>query len=240
MPGLSMARPRAPVYLLSSQQEESKTRRFGLSNQSQVDMRLPVVFNKVFTSSMFSMLLISVVASQAQGQTLGRPAVSLNSAHFNPGISAQARVRTISPIPVQVHPANPAQIRPFTNPMESRSLSNPLNNNPILNQPGQNATSGIQTQSPAARNLSPGATVGTLGPTVETAARTAVAGYSVPEVRQVQTALRRMGYYRGDVDGDFGANTQNALENYQVNTGEPVTGTLSQGVLSRLGVTAPR
>ena len=238
-----MARPRAPVYPLSSHQEESKTRRFGLSNQCQVDMRLPVVVNKVFTSSMFSMLLISVIASQAQGQTLGRPAVSLNSAHFNPGISAQARVRTISPIPVQVHPANPAQIRPFTNPMESRSLSNPLtnplNNNPILNQPGQNPTSGIQTRSPAARNLSPGATVGTLGPTVETAARTAVAGYSVPEVRQVQSALRRMGYYRGDVDGDFGANTQNALENYQVNTGEPVTGTLSQGVLSRLGV-APR
>ncbi len=201
-------------------------------------MRIPVIVSRVFISSMFSTLLISVTASQAQGQTLGRPAVSLNSAHFNPGISAQARVRTISPIPVQVHPANLAQIRPFTNPMESRSLSNPLNNNPILNQPGQNATSGIQTQSPAARNLSPGATVGTLGPTVETAARTAIAGYSVPEVRQVQTALRRMGYYRGDVDGDFGANTQNALENYQVNTGEPVTGTLSQGVLSRLGVTA--
>jgi len=139
---------------------------------------------------------------------------------------------------VQVHPANPAQIRPFTNPMVSGSLSNPLNNNPILNQPGQRPTSGLQTQSPAAKNLSPGATVVTPGSTVETATQTAVAGYSVPEVRQVQTALRRLGYYRGDVDGDFGANTQNALENYQVNTGEPVTGTLSQGVLSRLGVAA--
>jgi hypothetical protein len=201
-------------------------------------MRLPVVVSRVLTGSIFSMLLISVTASQAQGQVLGRSAVSLGSAHFNPGISAQARVRTISPNPVQVHPANPAQIRPFTNPTEFRSFSNPLNNNPILNLPGQSATTGIQTQSPTARSLSPGATVGIRVPTVETAARTAVAGYSVPEVRQVQTALRRMGYYRGDVDGDFGANTQNALENYQVSTGEPVTGTLSQGVLSRLGVTA--
>jgi hypothetical protein len=201
-------------------------------------MRLPVVVSRVLTGSIFSTLLISVTASQAQGQVLGRSAVSLSSAHFNPGISAQARVRTISPNPVQVHPANPAQIRPFTNTTEFRSFSNPLNNNPILNLPGQSATTGIQTQSPTARSLSPGATVGIRVPTVETAARTAVAGYSVPEVRQVQTALRRMGYYRGDVDGDFGANTQNALENYQVSTGEPVTGTLSQGVLSRLGVTA--
>src|ERR1700722_12721194 len=201
-------------------------------------MRLPVVVSRVLTGSIFSMLLISVTASQAQGQVLGRSAVSLSSAHFNPGISAQARVRTISPNPVQVHPANPAPIRPFTNTTEFRSFSNPLNNNPILNLPGQSATIGIQTQSPAARSLSPGATVGIRVPTVETTARTAVAGYSVPEVRQVQTALRRMGYYRGDVDGDFGANTQNALENYQVSTGEPVTGTLSQGVLSRLGVTA--
>jgi hypothetical protein len=202
-------------------------------------MRLPVVVSRVLTSSMFTMLLISVTASQAQGQALGRSAVSLSSAHFNPGISAQPRVRTMSPNPVQVHPANSAQIRPFTNTTtEFRSFSNPLNNNPILNLPGQSATTGVQTQSPAARSLSPGATVGIRVPTVETATRTAVAGYSVPEVRQVQTALRRMGYYRGDVDGDFGANTQNALENYQVSTGEPVTGTLSQGVLSRLGVTA--
>jgi hypothetical protein len=183
-------------------------------------------------------LLISVTASRLEAGNLVRPAVSLNNAHFNPGIGAQARVRTTSPIVVHVHPANPAQIRPFANAMESRSLYNPLNNNPILNPPGQNATSGLQTQSPTPKNLSPGATVGTPGPTVETATRTAVAGYTVAEVRQVQTALRRMGYYRGDVDGDFGANTQNALENYQVSTGEPVTGTLSQGVLSRLGVSA--
>ena len=121
------------------------------------------------------------------------------------------------------------QRRP-ANAMESRSLYDPLNKNPILNPPGQHVTPGLQTPSQAVKNLP-------AGPTVETATRTAVAGYSVPEVRQVQTALRRLGYYRGDVDGDFGENTQNALESYQTSTGEPVTGTLNQGVLSRLGVT---
>ena len=52
----------------------------------------------------------------------------------------------------------------------------------------------------------------------------------------MQTALRRLGYYRSDVDGDFGENTQSAIEKYQLSAGEPVTGTLNQGVLSRLGV----
>jgi Putative peptidoglycan binding domain len=200
-------------------------------------MRLPDAVIRVLATSMFSTLLFSVMASRMEAGNLGRPAVSLNNAHFNSGIGVQAKVRATSPFVVHVHPATPAQIRPFANAMESRSLYNPLNNNPLLNPPGQRPTSRLQTQSPAATNLSPGAAVGTSGRTIETQTRTSVAGYSVPEVRQVQTALRRLGYYRGDVDGDFGVNTQNALENYQVSTGEPVTGTLSQGVLSRLGVT---
>jgi peptidoglycan hydrolase-like protein with peptidoglycan-binding domain len=74
-----------------------------------------------------------------------------------------------------------------------------------------------------------------LGTTVESADRTAVNGYSLGQVRQVQQALHRLGYYNGDVDGDFGPNTQNALERYQLSAGEPVTGTLTLGVLGRLG-----
>jgi len=192
-------------------------------------MRLPDAVSGVL-ASMFSMLLFSITASRMEAGNIGRPAVSLNVPHFNAGIGAQARVRTTSPIVVHVHPGNAAQIRPFANAMESRSLYDPLNNNPILNPPGQHVTPGLQTPSQAVKNLP-------AGPTVETATRTAVAGYSVQEVRQVQTALRRLGYYRGDVDGDFGENTQNALESYQISAGEPVTGTLNQGVLSRLGVT---
>jgi len=75
-----------------------------------------------------------------------------------------------------------------------------------------------------------------LGTTVEALDRTAVNGYTVGTVRQVQQALHRLGYYNGDVDGDFGSSTQNALERYQVGAGEPVTGTLNLSVLSRLGV----
>jgi peptidoglycan hydrolase-like protein with peptidoglycan-binding domain len=238
-------------------------------------MRIPDSVSRVLASSAFSMLLFSVTASRLEAGNLVRPAVSLNTAHFNPGIGAQARVSTMSPTVVHVQPTSPTVVHvqptsptvvhvqptspmavhvqptspmavhvqpasstPITNATESSTLNNPINNNPILNPPGQRETSGPRTQSPAARNLSPSATVGTPGTTVETATRTAVAGYSVQQVRQVQSSLQRLGYYRGNVDGDFGQNTQNALQNYQVRTGVPVTGTLSEGVLSQLGVTA--
>ena len=75
-----------------------------------------------------------------------------------------------------------------------------------------------------------------MGTTVETMNRTAVNGYTVGQVRQVQQALHRLGYYSGSVDGDFGPNTQNALQRYQLSAGEPVTGTLTRGTLGRLGV----
>lgn len=217
------------TFLVVNRKRNQTIRRFGLSNQSQLDMRLQDAVSGVL-ASMFSMLLFSTAATRMEAGNIGRPAVSLNVAHFNAGIGAQARVRTTSPIVVHVQPGNAAQIRPFANAMESRSLYDPLNNNPILNPPGQLVTPGHQIPSQSVKSLP-------VGPTVETATRSAVAGYSVPEVRQVQTALRRLGYYRGDVDGDFGENTQNALESYQSSTGEPVTGTLNQGVLSRLGVT---
>jgi hypothetical protein len=79
-----------------------------------------------------------------------------------------------------------------------------------------------------------------LGTTVASADLTAAHGYTVQQVRQVQQALRRLGYYSGSVDGSFGPSTQNAVESYQMKTGEPVTGTLTLGVLSRLGVSLNR
>jgi hypothetical protein len=61
-------------------------------------------------------------------------------------------------------------------------------------------------------------------------------GYSNEMVRQVQTVLKRLGYYRGQVDGQFGSSTQDALQSYQSGTSQPVTGILDRGTLSGLGV----
>ena len=183
------------------------------------------------------MLLFVGTVSPVEGQHLGRPVVVLNNAHFSAGTGAQSRVRTGSPVVVHVPHVNPAQIRPFANSLAFRSLSDRANN-PALQ--GENRNPAL-AENPALRThnqivVTPNRSA--VGTTIETKDRAAVLGNSVSEVRQVQTALRRLGYYRGEVDGDFGVNTQNALESYQVSAGEPVTGTLTQGVLSRLGVTA--
>jgi hypothetical protein len=63
-------------------------------------------------------------------------------------------------------------------------------------------------------------------------------GYNSETVRQVQTALRQLGYYHGQVDGQFGSGTQDALENYQLKANRPATGLLDRQTLSQLGVEA--
>jgi peptidoglycan hydrolase-like protein with peptidoglycan-binding domain len=43
----------------------------------------------------------------------------------------------------------------------------------------------------------------------------------------VQTALRQLGYYHGQIDGQFGPLSQSALQNYQLKTKQPATGLLT-------------
>jgi Putative peptidoglycan binding domain len=208
-------------------------------------MRIPYAVSRVVAGSLLSTLLFAVTTPRMQGQSLGRPVMVLNHAHFNAGIGAKLGVRTGSPIVVPAPHVDPVQIKPFANTLPFHSLYDPLDNNPLDNNPaleGQNPNPAVvehpmlptDNQSVLAPNRS------ALGTTIETKDRAAVLGYSVSEVREVQTALRRLGYYQGAIDGDFGVNTLNALESYQLSAGEPITGTLTQGVLSRLGVTARR
>ena len=137
-----------------------------------------------------------------------------------------------APVAIHVPQVHLSQARSFANTQAYNSLYNPLGNNPLVNPP-------LEQPNPATRHrvqvVTPQRNV-PLGTTVETMSRTAVNGYTVGQVRQVQQALHRLGYYNGDVDGDFGPNTQNALQRYQISAGEPVTGTLTRGVLGRLGV----
>jgi len=137
-----------------------------------------------------------------------------------------------APVAIHVPQVHLSQAQSFANSQQYNSLYNPLGNNPLVNQP-------IEQPNPALRSRPEVVTperVVPLGTTVETLNRTAVNGYTVGQVRQVQQALHRLGYYNGSVDGDFGPNTQNALQRYQISAGEPVTGTLTRSVLGRLGV----
>ena len=56
---------------------------------------------------------------------------------------------------------------------------------------------------------------------------TSSASYTGETIRQVQTALRTLGYYHGQIDGQFGPLSQSALQNYQLKTKQPATGLLT-------------
>jgi peptidoglycan hydrolase-like protein with peptidoglycan-binding domain len=67
---------------------------------------------------------------------------------------------------------------------------------------------------------------------------TSSASYTGETIRQVQTALRQLGYYHGQIDGQFGPLSQSALQNYQLKTNQPATGLFDRQSLSQLGVSA--
>jgi peptidoglycan hydrolase-like protein with peptidoglycan-binding domain len=53
---------------------------------------------------------------------------------------------------------------------------------------------------------------------------------------QVQDNLRRLGYYRGVVDGIIGEGTRSAIRSYQIDRGLPVTGRVDRALLQDLGL----
>lgn len=57
-----------------------------------------------------------------------------------------------------------------------------------------------------------------------------------PEVRQVQERLRNWGYMKGDVDGEFGQQTFNAVKLFQQRNGIRVTGTVDTATRNALGL----
>jgi len=52
--------------------------------------------------------------------------------------------------------------------------------------------------------------------------------------RQIQQALRRLDYYKGSVDGNFGRRTRAAIRRFQHEIGADTTGHLTAGEANRL------
>jgi peptidoglycan hydrolase-like protein with peptidoglycan-binding domain len=57
-------------------------------------------------------------------------------------------------------------------------------------------------------------------------------------VRNVQRRLRVLGFYRGAVDGAWGAGTQSAIERFQQGRGLQATGQLNPATAAALGLDA--
>lgn len=56
------------------------------------------------------------------------------------------------------------------------------------------------------------------------------------EVRQIQTKLKRWGYYNGNVDGIFGSQTQAAVRYFQSKNGLAVDGIAGKNTLAAMGI----
>lgn len=56
------------------------------------------------------------------------------------------------------------------------------------------------------------------------------------EVRQIQTKLKRWGYYKGNVDGIFGSGTQAAVRYFQSKNGLAVDGIAGKNTLAAMGI----
>jgi peptidoglycan hydrolase-like protein with peptidoglycan-binding domain len=60
--------------------------------------------------------------------------------------------------------------------------------------------------------------------------------YEDSTVAAVQEQLAQQGYYRGEIDGIFGAETRRAVVRYQSDQGLRVTGNLNTDTLGALGL----
>jgi hypothetical protein len=69
-----------------------------------------------------------------------------------------------------------------------------------------------------------------------TSYRSSRATYSDDLAIDVQRALRRSGYYYGDIDGDIGPESRSAIREYQRDRGLPATGRIDSSLLRALRI----
>jgi len=63
-------------------------------------------------------------------------------------------------------------------------------------------------------------------------------GSTGPEVREIQTRLKKWGYYTGSVDGIYGTATKNAVKYFQRKNGLTVDGIAGKQTLAAMGISS--
>ena len=63
-------------------------------------------------------------------------------------------------------------------------------------------------------------------------------GSSGSEVREIQTRLKRWGYYKGNIDGIYGSKTISAVRYFQRNNGLKVDGIAGKETLAAMGISS--
>ncbi|WP_158295456.1 peptidoglycan-binding domain-containing protein [Crenalkalicoccus roseus] len=103
---------------------------------------------------------------------------------------------------------------------------------------GLQVTGQLNPATAATLGLSPAALVGDGRERIAAPAAGAIAGDTLgaEAVRQVQSRLRSLGYYRAEVDGIWGPRTQAAIEEFQQGRGLQATGQLNPATVQALGL----
>jgi hypothetical protein len=197
----------------------------------------------------FLVLAMVTCASELMGQThfQVRPITIQHAAPVIPRVNPVTIPRSVTPVTPAVRQPELTIQPQRLSPAQSSALSNAVRNNNYnlyYNNYGRYVTPNQTIQNPANHiahlqgiirsgmqptSVQPGAGLGY---------GTASASYTGKTIQQVQTALRQLGYYHGQVDGQFGSLTQAALQAYQRKTNQPATGLLDRQSLSQLGVEA--
>ncbi len=63
-------------------------------------------------------------------------------------------------------------------------------------------------------------------------------GSTGPEVREIQTRLKKWGYYKGSIDGIYGTATKNAVKYFQRKNGLTVDGIAGKKTLAAMGISS--
>lgn len=102
--------------------------------------------------------------------------------------------------------------------------------------PDPNATSYVGSVTPIPGTIVSGTTATpTVSPTSSTGTTLLKRGSQGDAVKNVQEALRRLGYFEGKADGDFGEYTENAVKEFQKQNGLTADGVVGAVTLAKLG-----
>ena len=154
----------------------------------------------------------------------GTQDITLNNNNLPFATIAPQATATPTPTRAPAQQTNSAA-EPTVNWDDWGAVNTPASTSPLVSAPPAGATIAVVTMKPT----------NTPGPATPTPTPASLKnGMSGQLVRQMQQRLKELGYYTGSVDGDFGANTENAVKEFQKANGLSVDGKAGKNTLNKL------
>lgn len=165
-----------------------------------------------------------------QGHTMAAEGRDTMQYVLNPSQLAAARALAVPPPAARAAPQVAA-----APPPEMIRPEHPIEGRPVVLVPRRGVVAAPQpTSPPAASDPATAAPARLVAPGATEEGRLLARGDLPGQVREVQHALRRAGYYSGPANGVLGPPTRMALRQFQHDTGLPETGLMNVATIDRL------